>query len=551
MQRTTCENRHDGKKCTIVTALRLVSLARVSSKKQLRDGEGAETQHRTNREYIERQEHKWVKDITIAESASIGYKERYDMEAAMNELIEMKREGRIDGVVLYNSDRLSRGEGGEYFMIKALLVSHGIRVLFSTQQIDDTPSGELLEYVMAGIGRFDNRVRTDRTISAEMLLTQEGYWCRPAPTGFVNGREGDSVKGKPVLKPITDTSQWELLAYGLRKQMTGLYKITEVAAELRSKGFITREYHGKDGTLKGKNPLSAQTWYKICRSPVYGGLIGGKWVTGDPIRAKFDGAITPEEWWSLQAVLDGRKTGLMKVTRKAIHPDFPLRRTLLCPCCGEFARGSRGKGKMGKYYYYYHCKNKACRFNVQTKEIHALFEGLLQKIAPSPELIRLFKETVLDAWATKYRQRNQEVITTQKEVVLLEQEKGKLVELMKNSYDNPELLTQLKEEFSEISRKCTALKARRTEHESEEVKAEVVVDYCMQFLLNAHKLWKEARVEEQKRYQSMIFPEGVSYNVLTGRQTPKLSPVYDAIPTAHDGDSLLAAPRRIELRLTD
>ena len=81
--------------------------------------------------------------------------------------------------------------------------------------------------------------------------------------------------------------------------------------------------------------------------------------------------------------------------------------------------------------------------------------------------------------------------------------------------------------------------------------AEVVVDYCMQFLLNAHKLWKEAQPEEQFRLQSLIFPEGISYDALAGKQTPKLSPVYEAISELKKGDNQLAAPRRIELRLTD
>ena len=76
---------------------------------------------------------------------------------------------------------------------------------------------------------------------------------------------------------------------------------------------------------------------------------------------------------------------------------------------------------------------------------------------------------------------------------------------------------------------------------SQEVKAEIVIDYCVQFLLNAHKLWQEAQVDEQYRMQSLIFPEGLSYDAPTGRQTPKLSQVYAAIPQSEKGENDLAA----------
>lgn len=547
MQRITCENRHEGKKCTTVTAQRVISILRVSSKKQQRDGEGIENQRRANNEYIKGNEYVLVREIVIAESASKDYSERFDLQEAINFILTMKKEGKVNAVVFYKSNRLSRAGGGEYFMVKALLNKHGLRVEYSTEHIDDSASGELLEHVLAGIARFDNRTRTEFTINTEKILTQQGYWCRPAPTGFENGRENDDPKGKPVLKPTKDRYQWDLLCYGLRKQMTGQYTITEVAAELREKGFITRKYNAKDGTPKGQNPLSHQTWYKISCNPIYGGLIGGKWIEGEPIRAKFDGALTPEEWWALQGALEKRKKSPMKIAHKKINPDFPLRKTLLCPRCGKVARGSRGRSKTGRYYHYYHCRDKACRFNIQTKDVHQLFEKLLQKITPSPELIRLFREIVLDVWTEKYKLQSQEVEKTQKEVDRLEAEKRRLVELMKST-DDSELLAMLQSQFSDASRQCQLQRAERAQKETEEIKAEVVVEYCVHFLLHAHKLWQKASAAEQLRVQSLIFPNGLNYDALTGRQSPELSPIYEAIEALEGCKVKLAAPRGIEPR---
>jgi hypothetical protein len=51
--------------------------------------------------------------------------------------------------------------------------------------------------------------------------------------------------------------------------MTGMYQIKEVAEELRGEGFVTRPRKN----LEVGKPLTPQTWQKICRNPVYGGLL--------------------------------------------------------------------------------------------------------------------------------------------------------------------------------------------------------------------------------------------------------------------------------------
>src|SRR5712691_7827444 len=95
-----------------------------------------------------------------------------------------------------------------------------------------------METLLAGMARFENRLRVDRTIGVEKILTKEGYWCRAPPTGFVNGR---AANGKPILLPHPDPRQWELLRYGLRKQLDGTHKVIEIARELRDKGLLSNK----------------------------------------------------------------------------------------------------------------------------------------------------------------------------------------------------------------------------------------------------------------------------------------------------------------------
>ncbi len=534
MKEKQCELRQDEKKFTTVTPPRALSLLRVSTLKQMSEGDGIENQRRQNNEYIRRKGYRKVKEIELAESAS--KENRTGFADAIAYTIAHKDE--IDVWVLYKVDRITRGGVGAYYAIKNLLKKHNVRLEFATQEFDESSTGQFVETMLVAVATYENNLRTDRTIGVERILTKEGYWCRAAPTGFVNGRD---ARGKPILLPMLDREQWGLLQYGLRKQLTGVFKIVEVAEELREKGFKTRQ----------GNPITPQTWTKIVRNPVYGGLLCEKWTDGEYVQAKFNGAISPDEWRTLQEVLDGRTKAVMPAARKKRHTDFPLRQFLLCPSCGERVRGSRSTGKMKKSYWYYHCKNKKCHFIVQTKGIHELFDQCMQKITPSPELITLFKEVVLGAFAERHQLICDGVQEAQRELNTIRDEKQTLIDLMKKAGDDPELLKDLKHQYAEVCKRMSLAKLNRGKKEVEEVQAEVIVDYCVRFLEHAHKLWKESLPEEKFRLQSLIFPEGISYDALTGKQTPKMSPVYEAISELQNGDNTLAAPRGIEPRLQE
>ena len=57
------------------------------------------------------------------------------------------------------------------------------------------------------------------------------------------------------------------------------------------------------------------------------------------------------------------------------------------------------------------------------------------------------------------------------------------------------------------------------------------IDYAMNFMDDAHKLWKDANVELRVRFRNMIFPEGVTLNTKTMEfGTTKISPFYRYVP---------------------
>ncbi len=527
-----------------------VSILRVSTKKQL-DGEGIETQRQGNDLYCEQKGYKVIREFELAESASDG-KKRTSFEDVLDYCVA--HEMKIAAVVIWRVDRFSRAGLHDYYQLKAFLAQHGIRLESATENIDGSASGEVMEGMLAIIARYENRTRVARTIGAERIMTKEGYWCRAAPTGFVNGHvyAGYSEKGRaakrPVLLPTPDKEQWDLLCYGLRKQMSGAYKPFEVAEELRKKGFKVREMvrNGK----RSSSPLSQQTWYKICRSPAYGGLLCEKWTDNEYVRAKFDGALTPDEWYELQRVLDGNTKKPVKLPRNRQHPDFPLRRFLCCTKCGAPVTGSPSRGKSGKIYRYYDCSSGCCGFRVRVEDAHALFLQKLRQVTPSEKVLQSFKELVLGYWENKWDSLREERLEHNEKALELDRERSKLLSLIKASSDSPSLLESLQKEYERVNKQHTAATMKRNTTEVEECDAATVVGYCSYFLRNVCELWDKASVQDKYRYQSLIFPNGVRTSSLEDKRTPEMSLVYQAISQLDTNENALAAPRGIEPRFS-
>ncbi len=339
--------------------------------------------------------------------------------------------------------------------------------------------------------------------------------------------------------------------------MTGNYTETQIANELAEKGFIMRETVKRDPLdkkrkVRVRNAVSPQSWGKLIRSPVYGGMNQEKWTSNKLIVAKWDGPLTPDEWYRLQKVLNKGKENRLAQRRHKFNPAVPMRRFALCPLHNRPLRGYGSVGKMkNKQYHYYDCDIPGCKFSVTAEDMHKLFRRFLKGIRPKDNLIALFDAIAVDRWENEFSELSRASIEAANKVTRLKEERLEAMEMMKLSRKNPELYNNWENVFNQKTEEINAATDTRQHSELEEYSAEKVLAYCRYYLKHASELWDKADVEDQNRLQRLALPDGIPFDVLENKRTPKLSLIYEAIKDIEVADNDVAAPRGIEPLLSD
>lgn len=175
----------------------------------------------------------------------------------------------------------------------------------------------------------------------------------------------------------------------------------------------------------------------------------------------------------------------------------------------------------------------------------------MKKIAPKPEVLDLFKEVVLDVWHKEYKELHRASAELSDKAEKLKANKAAILELMKTSMDMPELVADLKKQFATASRDLEKITALRNSKEGQEYDAATIVEACIAFLQNPSELWSKSLVQEQYRLQSLLFPDGLPFDVLEDKRTPKLSPVLEAISPSDGGKNTVAALSRDDSNFLD
>jgi hypothetical protein len=113
--------------------------------------------------------------------------------------------------------------------------------------------------------------------------------------------------------------------------------------------------------------------------------------------------------------------------------------------------------------------------------------------------------------------------------------------------DKDEIINTVEVDKFEKKEQIASLEAQQSIKQSQ-------IDYAMNFMDNAYKLWLDADIDLRQKFQKAIFPEGVNLDTNTLEfGTLHISPLYRYAPNKKDPaiteESLVVTSRGIEPRL--
>jgi DNA invertase Pin-like site-specific DNA recombinase len=309
---------------------------RKSSEEGLEQGfNSLEAQRDACEAYIRSQQHEgWVLARSCYDDGGFsgGNLER----PALQRLLADIRAGRIDIVVVYKVDRLTRSLA-DFARLVEIFDAEGVSFVSVTQQFNTTSSmGRLTLNVLLSFAQFEREVTGERIRDKIAASKKKGLWMGGnVPLGY------DANERALVINPAEAETVRRIFA--LYRELGCVRRVKEEADRL---GLRTKRSTTANGIERGGTPLSRGHIYALLANPIYRGRIAHK---GALYPGQHPALIEDETWTAVRARL-AANAGNHKHRAGAVEPS--LLAGLLVDARGERLTPSHAVKKGRRYRYY-------------------------------------------------------------------------------------------------------------------------------------------------------------------------------------------------------
>jgi len=162
----------------------------------------------------------------------------------------------------------------------------------------------------------------------------------------------------------------------------------------------------------------------------------------------------------------------------------------------------------------------------------------LKHITPADRFFEVLKETVLDLQKEKKQRTKTEKRKCRKQLSVLQRKRKKIFEMREDeTYSKDDFLERKREIEEEISEIKNSLEEGR----NVDFDVKTPLDYSINFIRNLDQNWPELDPRLQRRFQNLIFPEGISYQKKFGFGTARMGYIY-ALNEQFDGQKSSIVP---------
>ncbi len=261
---------------------------------------------------------------------------------ALQRLIADIEAGRVDAVIVYKVDRLSRSLLDFARMMEAF-ERHHVSFVSVTQQFNTATSmGRLVLNVLLSFAQFEREMISERTRDKIAATRRKGKWTGGMP---LLGYDVDPQASKLVVNEA-EAARVQAI-FELYLQRDGLLSVVQ---ELERRSWHNKHWTTRKGTGRGGRPFDKNSLWHLLTNVTYLGKIKYKDEVHDGEHAEI---VSQEVWQQVQAKLqrNGRTGGGMVRNKFGAL----LKGLLNCVPCGCAMSPSHSTHNGNKRYRYYVC----------------------------------------------------------------------------------------------------------------------------------------------------------------------------------------------------
>jgi len=300
---------------------------------------------------------------------------------AVQRLMEDIKAGKVDCVVVYKVDRLSRSLL-DFARMMETFDRHQISFVSVTQQFNTTSSmGRLTLNILLSFAQFEREIISERTRDKMAAARRKGKYVGGAP---ILGYDIDRDRSCLVTNDQEAARVRQIFELYLKQQ-----SLIPTIAELDRRGWVTKRWTTKKGKQRGGRPFNKNNLYGLLTNATYIGKICYK---DEVYEGQHQAIVDAEIFERVQRLLRlNHRTGGARVRNKF---GALLKGLLHCvPCdCGMTHSHTTKNGS--KRYRYYVCVNAQKRgwHNCPTRsipaaEIERFVVDQIKAVAGNPSLV--------------------------------------------------------------------------------------------------------------------------------------------------------------------
>jgi site-specific DNA recombinase len=288
--------------------------------------------------------------------------------------------GRIDCVVVYKVDRLSRSLL-DFARIMGVFEKHAITFVSTTQQFDTSvPVGRLTLNLLLTFAQFEREIISERTRDKKAASRQRGQWIGGyLPLGYdLDPPGGRLVVNEREVQQVRDI-------FCLFEKMRSLEATLE---EVNRRGWKRKSWITRKGVVCGGGPFTEGTLLRLLTNELYNGRVIYK---GKRYRGEQAAIVGGRQWKNVQTILSRRipKRGAERTKQGAL-----LKGVLYCPSCNRPMQHTYTSRNEQRYRYYvctkgeHGCRNRTAAVRLEASVLERLAE-VAQNHAVLGKLVRM------------------------------------------------------------------------------------------------------------------------------------------------------------------